>query len=540
MISEAPTQNPRLERQAAWVVAWRVIGIVITAAANILAVCLLDSPANFGRYLMLTTVIALGSILAMGGMNEAGLRFISESLGLARERLARTYLRRIALVTLGNSAVVALVIAVGLMAFQLVTGDLSDPVAVIAIATAAVVALSWQQVAAEMLRGYGDLRLASVFSGGQTGGPLSNLLFLAALGLANFLTTSLSTSMALGLMAASVWITMPVALFALWKISHAHRARAEVAEPAHLSREQGRQLLAAAGSLLVIQLLTTATYQLDIWIGGALLTANDLGFYGVAKRCQLLGQLPVQMAMMTVVSAVPRMRVQNRIADLEAVVRRAATLAAIPGVCALSVLALFPSLVLHILFGDAYTGAAHVILPLVVGQLAHILFGNPAYVLTMTGHHPLVLRINVLSTLLLVIAGSLGAWLAGPFGLAAGSAASMVVQNGLLWWFSHKRLGIWTHVRWPSRQLGEQVFNSLAATWPQRRRPIETPELAETQERAETQEPAGDESLEEPLEEPVPVAAKVVRPNLLTRLWWLHPGWAFALSVGITIVAAWW
>ena len=38
------------------------------------------------------------------------------------------------------------------------------------------------------------------------------------------------------------------------------------------------------------------------------------------------------------------------------------------------------------LFGGAYLGATHVILPLVAGQLAHILFGNPAYVLTMTGH----------------------------------------------------------------------------------------------------------------------------------------------------------
>ena len=139
--------------------------------------------------------------------------------------------------------------------------------------------------------------------------------------------------------------------------------------------------LAAAGSLFVIQLLTFATYQLDIWVGGALLEPDELGLFGVAKRCQLLAQIPVQMAMMTVISTVPRLRVQNRMLELEGVIRRAATLAAIPSLAALALLAIYPQWILNVLFGGSYLGAAPVILPLVVGRFAHVVFGNPAYVL---------------------------------------------------------------------------------------------------------------------------------------------------------------
>jgi oligosaccharide repeat unit polymerase len=276
---------------------------------------------------------------------------------------------------------------------------------------------------------------------------------------------------------------------------------------------------------LVIQLLTSATYQLDIWIGGLLLAPKDLGLYGVAKRCQLLGQLPVQMAMMTVVSIVPRMRVQNRLADLEEVVRRAATLAAIPSVAALAVLAIFPATVLHALFGGAYLGATHVILPLVVGQLAHILFGNPAYVLTMTGHHHLVLRVNALTTLLLAGAGTLGAWTAGPVGLALGSAASLAVQNGLLWWFAKKRLGIWTHVKWPSRGMLEQVAGKCLPS--ARRKPSACAEVIKPT------------VLASHVEQSTTLSVRTTSSEPLRRLWWLNPAWGFALSVGITIVAAW-
>ena len=293
-------------------------------------------------FLLVTTVIGLGSLLATGSLHEAGLRFISESLGLGQESLRpglppsrpaggpgefrRGCPHR------------------GLRAWRVRNGHRPRFAArlLVVLAAAGVVALAWQQIAAESLRGWNELRLASLFSGGQGGGPLSNLLFV--LGLA--IGAGISPRSGLG----SPWPCSSrlsgrrcrSRCLALFRTSRPvlHPDAADL--PVLLRPDDSRQLYSAAGSLLIVQLLTFAIYQLDVWIGGMLLDAGELGLYGAAKRCQLLAQMPVQMAMMTVISTIPRLHAQGRLADLQRVVRAAATLAAMPSLIVLALLALMP------------------------------------------------------------------------------------------------------------------------------------------------------------------------------------------------------
>src|SRR4030095_13028091 len=175
-----PPPDPPLKWQAAWGVSCRVVGIAATLAANILVARWLG-PVEFGAYLLVTTAMALGGLLAMAGLSEAGLRFISESLALGRPAVARAYLNRVLSVVAIASLGAAAITAGSLAFFQATTSRFPHPLLVTTVAAVGVVALAWQQMAAESLRGYGDLRRASLFSGGQTGGPASNLLFLAGL-----------------------------------------------------------------------------------------------------------------------------------------------------------------------------------------------------------------------------------------------------------------------------------------------------------------------------------------------------------------------
>jgi O-antigen/teichoic acid export membrane protein len=87
------------------------------------------------------------------------------------------------------------------------------------------------------------------------------------------------------------------------------------------------------------------------------------------------------------------------------------------------------------------------VLILAVGYLALVLAGNPHYVLTMTGRQRPVLVVNLVSALVLVAAGYVAGRFFGAAGLAAGSASSLLVQNGLLWWMARRELGLWTHVQ---------------------------------------------------------------------------------------------
>src|SRR5262245_22903065 len=111
-----------LRRQAAWVVGCRIVGIVATLASNILVARLLG-PADFGIYLLVTTVAAVGSLLAMAGLNEAALRFISVSLGLRRPALASAYALRAVGTASVTITIAAVVVAAGFAGFQIAAGD---------------------------------------------------------------------------------------------------------------------------------------------------------------------------------------------------------------------------------------------------------------------------------------------------------------------------------------------------------------------------------------------------------------------------------
>src|SRR3954465_5810219 len=101
----ADSHHQPLSRQAAWVVGCRVIGIAATLASNVMVARLLG-PGEFGTYILVTTVMALGGLVAMAGLNEAALRFISESLAHNNRPLARAYRNR-AIVTAVAAAFMA-------------------------------------------------------------------------------------------------------------------------------------------------------------------------------------------------------------------------------------------------------------------------------------------------------------------------------------------------------------------------------------------------------------------------------------------------
>jgi O-antigen/teichoic acid export membrane protein len=436
--------NSQLQRQAIWVVGCRIVGITATLASNVLAARLLG-PAEFGTYLLVTTVIALGSLLAMAGLNEAALRFISESLGLGRHGRAAAYVRR----AIGTAAIASIiasaVVTVGFAGFLFATRQSFHSLGLLALVAIGIIVLAWQQLGAELLRAYGNLRLASFFSGGQTGGPVSNILFLAGLAAAAVAVAGMDAALAVAIAVTSVCVTCPLAYLGLLHISNPTHA-AGSGDDCHLSRQQCNELLTVGGVLLLNQLLAFATQQLDILIAGGMLSSVDLGLYGAAKRSLLVAAMPVQMATLTIVSSIPRLFAQSRMAELEKVIRGAATVAAVPSLLALGLLILFPGPILSFFLRDSYSQAGSMVIVMAAGHLVLTLSGNPQHVLTMTGRHRAVLAVNFVSALVLVVVGTMGALFFGAVGLAAGSAAGLIVQNGVLWWLARRELGIWTHV----------------------------------------------------------------------------------------------
>jgi O-antigen/teichoic acid export membrane protein len=438
-----------------------MFGIGATLAINI-ALARLLGPAEFGTFLLISTVISCGALVAMFGLNEAGLRFVSASLAQGDCNTARAYLtqvfRWIAWATLAATTITV----GGLAVFQAATSRFDHFWTLAGLTAIGLAALAWQTVTAEMLRGWHDLRAASLFSGGQGGGPLANAIFLTAIAAAILLYGHISATAAIGLLAGSIVCTLPIAIAYL---SRRSRATLEPLAPkragAVLTDFQRRETLGVAGSLLAIQLLSFATQQFDVWIGGAVLSEHDLGLYGVSKRMMLLAAMPVQMAMLTVVSSIPHLHALGRIKELQQLLRRSAAYAAVPAVVALGLLMLFPAPLVRLVFGGSYADAAPALWALAAGNLALVLCGNPIHLLSLTGFHRTSLLVNALATALVVVAGPVAAIRFGFVGLAAVSGASLALQNVLLWILARRQVGIWTHVGFGDRSLRHESAEGL-------------------------------------------------------------------------------
>src|SRR5690349_14570197 len=145
-----PVTSTHLRRDALWVVGCRVVGIGATLASNILAARLLG-PAEFGTYLLVTTIIALGSLAGMAGLNEAALRFISESLGLAKRGRAAAYARRAVRIGAFASLAACAVSTIAFAGFLVATRRSLPPVALLVLAAVGILVLAWQQLGAELL-----------------------------------------------------------------------------------------------------------------------------------------------------------------------------------------------------------------------------------------------------------------------------------------------------------------------------------------------------------------------------------------------------
>jgi O-antigen/teichoic acid export membrane protein len=425
-----------------WVVGCRIIGIAATLASNVLVARLLG-PGEFGTYILITTVMALGGLLAMAGLNEAALRFISESLAHGKPWLARAYRNR-ALITSAMAGIGACIAASVVLAFMLTGKPIANLTTLLVLVSVGIAVLGWQQLGAELVRAYGDLRIASLFSGGQAGGPVSNMIFLAGICAGAFGLVRLDVNWTVALAVMSVGVTCPLVYRALSKLGHLPAGSPP--NDARLSASQRSELFTVGSILLANQLLAFATLQLDIWLAGGILSAEELGLYGAAKRSLLIAAMPVQMAMLTIVSMIPRLHAHRKKHQLEQIVRSAASAAAIPSLLAIAVLILFPRQVLTFVLGGAYASAAPALLVMAVGHIMLVLSGNPQHVLAMTGRHRVVLVVNLLSAAVLLALGAIGAKFFGAIGLAAAAATSVALQNGLLWFVAHRELGIWTHV----------------------------------------------------------------------------------------------
>lgn len=422
----------RMRSGARWVVATRVLGITVTLALNVVLARTL-APADFGRFTMLMSLIALVGFFCTLGLSNAVVRFVAESVAQGDRSRARQVLGQGYRLVLIATLVVSLTV---MAAWHWLASWLSLPESGMApLIGLNIGLLALIQLTSESLRGLHELRVASVMSGGQTGGLLSNLLLLVLLAAA-LPIAHVTLDLAVTLNVLAMLLVLPLGLYALRL--HVRNGLSGAAKSLPLPIAT---LLATSLPLMVIQVVSFASSQADLWIAGVA-CAEDLALYSAARRLMLVVAIPLQMVNFLVMASVAELNAQSRIDELEALLRRAATIAAVPSLGALLISLVMGGPILEALFGPYYRDAATLLALLSLGQFALAWSGSSQCALTMTGRQNVALAVALTSALVLLVAGTVMARTFGTIGLAATSAAVVAAESLTQWLLAHKLVGV--------------------------------------------------------------------------------------------------
>ena len=479
--TEAQGGSPKLPEGLAtggvWAVLAKGAALASSLAVNALLARLL-SPEEAGAYFLTFSMVTMAQTAASLGLTRTAVRLVAESMGADQPGRARgvvvTILRYGTLGALCMSGVLISGIgnwlATHLFHSQLMAG-------VVHLAALWVFVMSLQSLLAEILRGFRDIRLATLFSG-----PVRNVLttcLLAAIWLArgqSSLHQVLVISASSGAIAAllSGWLlrlrvlALPRAAMGGGVLAGPQAKPLGASDrPSATDRLSDRQVLDIARPLWVVSLSVVALRQAGIWIMGAFASQGDVALYGAAAR--LVNMVGTSQAL--VVAVVPpwiaSMHARGEIQALERMLRLTALLAGIPSVLVLLVFAIFGRSVLGLLYGDFYQGAMVTLLILSVGQMFDVYAGTCQVTLTMVGHQVLAMWNTIISGIVTVVLALLLVGKYGATGVATATATGLILQKVTALLAVRWKTGIWTSMGRPSAawQLTETARQDLARSW---------------------------------------------------------------------------
>jgi O-antigen/teichoic acid export membrane protein len=207
----------------------------------------------------------------------------------------------------------------------------------------------------------------------------------------------------------------------------------------------------AALSMALAQLLMFVTAQGDVWLAQSLTNLNliapdDVGLLGAVKRVTLITAVPTFLVQMTIASTIPDLVTQNRLTDLQRILRQAAVVSFAWSLLLCLPLILFSQSALNTLFGGTFYGSGGKLL--IISSVGMIVFawgGCASLVLMLTGRERSAVAIQLLAALILFLGGYVLAWTMGIVGVVIASAIAFAFQALASWLLVKADLGIWTH-----------------------------------------------------------------------------------------------
>lgn len=389
---------------------------------------------SFGYFAIIMTATSVVGQLALLGVDRSGLRDVPRMGSDDDEALGhvRAGVRSVCLTTLPAIGALS-----GVITWVLLQSTPVGQRIALAVSVAVLTILSGhQKLWASYLRGFGDIRFASLLTG-RSGGALVALV-QAVLVAAVWLLWPRSGLTGV-LVAIAVGYLIPVLAAYRVVLRHWSHARSRDALGAELAVVLRRDWRFASG-----QLSSYLNANLELWMAGALLAAGETSLFGAAQRLSLLIVTPLVTLQGVVSPVIARHWDVERPRTIESMMRTGATVAAVPMMLLLVPILIVPGHIMGLVFGQQYAAGSSVLLLLSIGSVANVLTGLCGALLTMTHEEGLVAVVQWWGLGARVVIGVGAALLVGLPGLAASAGMVTAVIWVVMWLAARYRSGVWT------------------------------------------------------------------------------------------------
>lgn len=422
-----------------WAMAGRLMANLTLVASQALVARLLVDKGQMGLFLLAYSLATTLVCVAQGGVNTAGMRFIAE--GMAEKEGLRNALRPLVRRLVGaftaTSAIAAILLVspCGTWFVGAVMGK-AELAAVLVWVALWILMLVQERSLGDLLRGFKDIRRASMLTGAASGALLCVLLGVAV---ASRISLSLEAILALAVVSSA--IAAGVGALGLKRNLDRHAPRGGNGGSNAIMRY--RSIMKPALTMMMINTFAYLLSQADLWILGFSQGNEAVAMYGIPQRLVMLAQVPMAIVNSFLPPLLAESHAKGELRRRESEIRMVATIASLPSLLILIVFWSASRTVVELLY-PGYGGGSTILSVLAVAQVVFVLVGPIGFTLLMTGNHGIVLGTTSTVLLVHVGAGSVAASAFGPLGLAVESAAAASCYFVALLLIGRKRLDIWT------------------------------------------------------------------------------------------------
>ncbi len=419
-----------------------LVGLGITA---ILARAL--GTAGFGSYLLVLQVVVLGSSFSLAGTDTSLQRYLAVAA-------SHSDWRGIRLILLRSSKL----FGAGLVLVGIVLAAFWKPFCNQVLAAPELVPLG---AGIFLLVLFNDLEnLGSAFFR-SVGRPVRGLLILGWPKQLLFLLSILFFLGAGGLsgLESAVLLRIGAAGLAAFLVAglvlhHLSKRRAGSGEQAPRTRELAATSLPMLGS----QMASTLSASAGLWVLGFLAGTESVGVFGAALRLATLSAMVSSAVNLVLPPHLAALHATGQRSEIETLMRRAASWSA-GGVLLLFLAYLgFGRWILGGFFGPGFLPAYSPLLLLAGGHLVNVAAGSAGFLLQMTGHQRVLLKISLFTLLIGILLHLILISLWGVMGAAMAQFLFLFMKNACMVTACRRLLGIRTYIRFgtgePARGAG--------------------------------------------------------------------------------------